>query len=87
MRTPPNTTLAVDSKTVTRRKGKPAAAPIPFEPQRMDDTEIGPSEPYQPARLKQPSRSAMSVKDLMERMSHFGSKISTKLTGAENYTQ
>jgi hypothetical protein len=79
--------LAVDSKTVTRRKGKPAADPIPFEPQRMDDTEIRPSEPYQPARLKQPSRSAISVKDLMERMSYFRSKISTKLTGAENYTQ
>jgi hypothetical protein len=86
LRTPPNTTLAADSKTVTRRKGKPAADPIPFEPQRMDDIEIRPSEPYQPARPKQPSRSAMSVKDLMERMSHFGSKISIKLTGAKNYT-
>jgi hypothetical protein len=52
----------------------------------MDDTEIGPSELYQPARPKQPSRSLMSVEELIKRMSHFGSKISIKLTGAENYT-
>jgi hypothetical protein len=69
-----------------RRKAKAAEALIPFEPQRMDDTEIGPSEPYQPAPLKQPSRSPMSVEDLMKRMSHFGFKISTKLIGVENYT-
>jgi hypothetical protein len=86
-RTPPDITLAVDSKTVTKRKVKPAKAAIPFEPQTMDDTEIEPSEPYQPARPKQPSRSPMSVEDLIKRMSHFGSKISTKLIGAENYIQ
>jgi hypothetical protein len=86
LRTPLNTTLAVDSKTVIRRKAKPATALIPFEPQRMNDIEIGSSEAYQPARLKQPLRSAISVKDLIKRMSHFRSKISMKLTGVENYT-
>jgi hypothetical protein len=39
LRTPPNTSLAVESTTVTRRKGKgkAATAPVLFEPQRMDD--------------------------------------------------
>jgi hypothetical protein len=87
LRTPPNTTLAIDLKTVMRRKAKAAEALIPFEPQRMDDIEIRPSKPYQPAPLKQLLRSLMSVKDLMKRMSHFRFKISMKLIGVKNYTQ
>jgi hypothetical protein len=44
-RTPPNTTLAVESTTVTRRrgKGKAAAAPVPSELPRMDDRARGAS--------------------------------------------
>jgi hypothetical protein len=42
-RTPPNTTLAVELTTVTRRrgKGKAAAAPVPSKLLRMDDRARG----------------------------------------------
>jgi hypothetical protein len=96
-RTPPNTTLAVGSTTVTRRRGrgKPAAAPVapvPSKP-RMDDRSRGASsdvearQPTHPNSQSSTRRVTMSVKDLMDRMSHFGAKINTKLTGSDTFSQ
>jgi hypothetical protein len=96
-KTPPNATLAVDFSTATKRKGngKAAAAPGPSEPRRMEDRTKGPSsdvEPRRPTHSEQQSNDGgeeedMTVKDLIKRMSRFGSKISMKLTGADNYTE
>jgi hypothetical protein len=103
LRTPPNTSLAVESTTVTRgkEKRKATAAPVPSEPRMMDDRTRGASsdvEPRRPIHSKQQSNNGeeeeeeeeekedMTVKDLMERMSHFESKISMKLMEIGNYT-
>jgi hypothetical protein len=51
-RTPPKTTLAVDSSTATKRKGKgkAAAAPVFSDPRRMDDRTRGASSGVEPRR-------------------------------------
>jgi hypothetical protein len=96
-RTPPNTTLAVESTTVTRRRGRGKAtaapvAPVPSEP-RMDDRSRGASsdvearQPTHPNSQSSTRRVTMSVKDLIDRMSHFGAKINTKLTGSDTFSQ
>jgi hypothetical protein len=100
-RTPPNTTLAVDFSTVTKRKGKgkAAAAPVPSEPRRMDDRAREASsdvEHRRPTHSEQQSKEEeeeeeeeeedITVKDLIKRMSYFRSKTSMKLIEVDNYT-
>jgi hypothetical protein len=59
----------------------------------MDDGARGPSSDVEPCQPTYPDsqsntrRVTMSVKDLMDRMSHFGAKINTKLTGADTFSQ
>jgi hypothetical protein len=97
-RTPPNTTLAVESTTVTRRRGREKAAaapvaPVPSELPRMDDRARGASsdvearQPTYPDSQSNVRRVTMSVKDLMDRMSHFGAKINTKLTESDTFSK
>ena len=52
------------------------------------DTEDGLTRQRRQARQEEEEEEEerMTVKDLMKRMSHFGSKISMRLTGTENYT-
>jgi hypothetical protein len=84
-----------------KEKGKAAAAPVPSEPRRMDDRIRGASNDvkfcrstYSEQQLnneeeeeEEEEEENMIVKDLMERMSHFKSKISIKLMEADNYTE
>jgi hypothetical protein len=51
----------------------------PQEPAEADQWQIG-------TKIDNNTSPEMTVKELFERMSHFGSKISIKLTGMENYT-
>jgi hypothetical protein len=85
-RTPPNTTLAVDFATVTKRKRK---RKLP----RMDDRAIAASSDVE---ARQPTHSnsqlngrrvTISVENRIDRMSYLRAKINTKLTELDIFSQ